>query len=332
MTLTSRDNNIISELLERFTEDKEFFNKFTEDFSKFSEQNFVSKEVETEVSGVDKIYKELVEKILSEGQVQTGKIRAQYADGEPAYTTYLPNALTLTFKPEYGLPILKSKPVAVKSFLAELDWIWRRMSNDVQELRDMGSTIWDEWENENGTIGKAYGYQLAQTSRGGLNQVENLIKDLKENPKSRRIMTSIYIPEDLDDMALEPCVFLTNWQVDENNKLHLNVVQRSADCALGIPFNWAQYGVLHRRIAQVTGLELGNMNWTIFNAHIYNRHVPLLREQIKEITANDIVEVKLPESLDYFNTPLTEVEILNYNPIEKDVKPKDRKYRYEVAE
>lgn len=227
---------------------------------------------------VDDVYKMLVHKIYAEGQDQKGSVRAKYADGTPAYTRYLPNAITLQFKPEWGLPIITSKVVPVKSMLAELDWIWRLMSNDVRVLREKGSTIWDEWEQEDGTIGKAYGYQLAKPCRKviapssyglgkhdfqtcdlreqTLNQVEYVLHQLKFNPTSRRIMTTLYDVDDLDDMALEPCVFMTNWQVDENNELHLNVVQRSMDTVLGCPYNWSQYGVLHRRIAQCFRLRI----------------------------------------------------------------------------
>ena len=286
---------------------------------------------------IDEIYNKLIKTVISTGQKTTGKIRAHYVDGEPAHTVYVPNAQTVVFTPEMGLPIINSKPVATKSMIAELDWIWRKMSNNVQELRDMGSTIWDEWEREDGTIGPAYGAQLAKRVRRmphepyKLNQVEYILHELQHNPSSRRIMKTLYDVDDLDDMALEPCVFMTNWQVDEENRLHLNVVQRSADLALGVPFNWAQYGVLHRRIAQCLGYELGNMSWTIFNAHVYLRHVPLLEKQIEEPVTSEPVQLSLPEDISYFDVPLTEIKVVNYNPNEKELKPKERTYRYEVA-
>lgn len=282
---------------------------------------------------IDEIYKDLIQKVLREGQHSAGTIRAHYSDGKPAHTVYLPTSQTITFTPEMGLPIINSKPVVVKSMLAELDWIWRKMSNNVQELRDAGSTIWDEWEQSDGTIGPAYGAQLAKQVRTSqkFNQVEFVLHELVHNPTSRRIMTTLYDVDDLDQMALEPCVFMTNWQVDSQNKLHLNVVQRSADLALGVPFNWAQYGVLHRRIAQCTGHELGNMTWTIFNAHVYERHVPLLEQQIHEPVTHEPVQVCLPQDCSYFTTPFTEITLCNYNPNERELKPRNRTYRYEVA-
>lgn len=291
---------------------------------------------------IDDIYKQLVKTVLMRGYESTGDIRAHYADGQPAHTIYLPDAVSVMFTPEMGLPIITTKPVATKSMLAELDWIWRKMSNNVEELRQAGSTIWDEWEKSDGTIGPAYGAQLRKPVRVvpnrdvKLNQVEYVIHELMHNPRSRRIMTTLYDVDDLDEMALEPCVFLTNWQVDDENKLHLNVVQRSADLALGVPFNWAQYGVLHRRMAQVLGYELGNMSWTIFNTHVYLRHKDLLLQQIHDVAQDEPVGLILPPVsgapyVEFFGVPLTTAQVTNYHPNEGDKKPSERTYRYEVA-
>ena len=291
---------------------------------------------------IDEIYKELVTTVLTRGYESTGDIRAHYVDGKPAHTIYVPNAVSVMFTPDMGLPIITTKPVATKSMLAELDWIWRKMSNNVEELRKAGSTIWDEWEKPDGTIGPAYGAQLRKPVRTvagrdlKLNQVEYVLHELSENPRSRRIMTTLYDVDDLDEMALEPCVFLTNWQVDDGGRLHLNVVQRSADLALGVPFNWAQYGVLHRRIAQVLGYELGNMSWTIFNAHVYLRHKDLLVQQINDVAQDEPVGLILPPVsgtpyVEFFGVPLTTARVTNYHPKELDKKPNERTYRYEVA-
>lgn len=291
---------------------------------------------------IDDIYKQLIKTVLMRGYTSTGDIRAHYADGQPAHTVYLPDAVSVMFTPEMGLPIITTKPVATKSMLAELDWIWRKMSNNVEELRQAGSTIWDEWEKPDGTIGPAYGAQLRKPVRTvpdrdmKLNQVEYVIHELMNNPRSRRIMTTLYDVDDLDEMALEPCVFLTNWQVDDKNKLHLNVVQRSADLALGVPFNWAQYGVLHRRMAQVLGYELGNMSWTIFNTHVYLRHKDLLLQQIHDVSQDEPVGLILPPVsgtpyVEFFGVPLTTAQVTNYHPNEGDKKPSERTYRYEVA-
>lgn len=297
------------------------------------------------MSYADKVYKELVERIIHEGELESGDVRPKYIDGTPAYTKRVYNA-NFTFKPEDGIPLLQSKRVAIKSFKAEIDWIWRLMSNDVNLLNELGSKVWDSWKLADGTIGPAYGAALKNKTRKmmvradwknpnasgifgeqDLNQVEYILHEIIHNPKSRRILTTLYNIEDLSDMALEPCVFLTNWQVGEDGRLHLFVTQRSADVALGLPSNWYEYSLLHHRIAQVTGREVGNMHWNIFNAHIYDRHLDLLEEQVNQ----DLSEVEesrarfiLPEDKDYFNVSLKEVEVADY-------KYSKEKFKYEIA-
>lgn len=274
----------------------------------------------------DEMYKDVVLDIINNGQMQQGNVRAKYADGTPAYTKYVDN-VNFTIKPEDGIPILQSKRVAWKTFFKEIDWIWKQMSNDVDTLKYMGVNVWNEWAREDGSIGKAYGYQLGKRSIRSIaaidgstvykemNQVEYILHEIVRNPRSRRIMTNLYDVDELHDMALEPCVFLTSWQVDDNNKLHLTVVQRSADIALGFPSNTVAYSLLHRRVAQVTGREVGNLNWQIFNAHIYDRHIDTLVEQVSADTSH-LEEYKpeliLPESRGFFVTPLYDSEITNY--------------------
>ena len=285
----------------------------------------------------DTIYKDIVLDIIHNGTMQTGNVRAKYADGTPAYTKYIDN-VNFTIKPEDGFPILQSKRVAWKTFFKEIDWIFRQMSNNVETLKYMGVNVWNEWQREDETIGKAYGYQLGKRSirpiaaidgttvHKEMNQVEYILHEIQRNPRSRRIMTNLYDVDELHDMALEPCVFLTHWQVDDNNKLNLTVVQRSADMALGNPSNLVAYGLLHRRIAQVTGKELGNLNWQIFNAHIYDRHLETLEEQVTaDISHLETTQPKLilPDSLQYFSTPLYESTITSYQH--------NGNYKYEIA-
>lgn len=275
--------------------------------------------------------------------MQKGHIRPKYADGTPAYTKYIHN-VNFEIKPEDGLPILQSKRVAWKTAIKEIDWIWRQMSNNVDDLEAMGVKVWSEWKQPDGTILKAYGYQMAKECRKiedrgillmsnppqkaykKVNQVEYVLDQIKNNPRSRRIMTSLYDVDDADDMALEPCVWTTNWNVDEDNRLHLFVKQRSCDVANGFPFNVTQYHALHRRIAQVTGKKLGSMYWTIDNAHIYDRHLELIEKQVTaDISELEKEEPKLilPESLDFFQAPLYEAKIINYKH--------NGSYKYEIA-
>lgn len=269
--------------------------------------------------------------------MQKGNVRAVYADGTPAYTKYI-YGVHFEIKPEDGLPILQSKQVGWKTAIKEIDWVWRQMSNNVETLKYMGVNIWNEWQRSDETIGKSYGYQLGKKSirpiaaidgstvYKEMNQVEYVLHEIVRNPRSRRIMTSLYDVGELHDMALEPCVWNTNWSVDDNNKLHLFVKQRSGDILLGVPFNVTQYAVLHRRIAQVTGKELGSMHWTIDNAHIYDRHLELAEKQVTADISH-LEEFKpeliLPDSLQFFNIPLYDAKIINYKH--------NGSYKYEVA-
>ena len=280
----------------------------------------------------DHIYKDIVLDIINNGKMQKGNVRAKYADGTPAYTKYI-HGVNFVIEPD-ELPILQSKRVAWKTALVEMEWIWQEMSNDLDWLQERDCHIWDEWEIKegfwNGTIGKAYGYQLRDKLRKinekWFNQVEYVIHQIKNNPRSRRILTTLYNVEDLKDMALEPCVYETQWEVDDDDYLILHVRQRSADMALGSVINVLQYSVLHRLMAKSTGKKLGNMYWSIGNAHIYDRHLELLE---KQVTA-DISELEkekpvlnLPEGSDFFATPLSEVDIKNYHH--------NGNFKYEVA-
>lgn len=188
----------------------------------------------------DEIYKDIVLDIIYNGKDQKGNVRAKYADGTPAYARYI-HGVNFVITPD-DLPILKSKRVAWKTALVEMQWIWQEMSNNVAWLKEHNCKIWNEWEVKDSgsewdsTIGAAYGYQLANKKReiNGimLNQVEYVIDQIKHNPRSRRILTTLYNVEDLKDMALEPCVYETQWEVDDDDYLILHVRQRSADVAL----------------------------------------------------------------------------------------------------
>lgn len=204
-----------------------------------------------------------------------------------------------------------------KSSLIELLWIWQKKSNVVQDLRDMGSKIWDEWEREDGTIGKAYGYQLSKKNQIHpetnlyIDQVDYLLYQLKNNPFSRRHYVTLWNPDDISDMALTPCVHSTMWQV-RHGKLCLEVFCRSNDMALGNPFNITQYNILQRMIAQVTGLELGEYIYNISNAHIYDRHIDDITEQV-EREVYDLPEIWInPEIKDFYDFTIDDIKLINY--------------------
>ena len=204
-------------------------------------------------------------------------------------------------------PILQTKFVAFKTAIKELLWIWQLQSNDVRQLQAMNVKVWDEWMREDGTIGKAYGYQLArlyqyndvdpekakkmhslgqiknfklENNKVYLSQVDKLLYDLKYNKNSRRMIVSLWNVKDLHDMALQPCAYETLWSVNKD-KLDCMLIQRSADTGLGLPFNISQYSALIHMIAQVSDLQPGIFTHVIGNAHIYINHIDAITEQMK---------------------------------------------------
>ena len=229
--------------------------------------------------GYDEQYFNLCRRIINEGVLDSNP-RPKYEDGTPAHVKSV-FYHAFKFTPN-DIPLLFSKQVYVRQAIEELLWIWQKRSNVVKDLQDKKVYIWDEWQDEKGTIGKAYGYQLAQeVGRTGRNQVDNLIYNLKNNPESRRHIISLWNVDDIDDMELTPCVWQSQWIV-QNGKLHVEVMARSTDVALGLPFNCAQYWVLHKLIANEVGLEVGDMIFVMTTPHIYDRHIETIAKQMHE--------------------------------------------------
>ena len=224
----------------------------------------------------DYYYLSIANKILSEGEMRDNRtgIRA----------ISLPHVCITIDLEEDGFPILASKFVGFKTAVKELLWIWQMQSNDVRKLQDMNVHIWDEWMQEDGTIGKAYGYQLAKYK-----QVDNLIKTIKEDPTSRRMITTLWNIEDLPEMALQPCAFQTLWNINKG-KLNCMLTIRSNDWFLGNPFNIAQYAALVHMIAQVTNYKPGRLTVCINDAHIYENHIPQIQEQLGLVDMNEMFD------------------------------------------
>lgn len=266
------------------------------------------------MSYADIIYNDLIKEILDTGiSDENEKVRTIWNDGTPAHTIGIISKQIKFNNTE--VPIITSKHVAWKSAIKEMLWIWQMKSNKVQDLRNMGVKIWNEWELKDGTIGKAYGYQLGQKCRiinnDVLDQVDYLIWSLKNNPSSRRHITTLWDKDDLDKMALQPCVWNTQWIVKQN-KLHLIVGIRSNDLALGHPFNVFQYYVLQRMIAQVTNYELGTLTFNINDLHIYDRHIPHLVKQIS-LEKYSAPELKInPEIKNFYDFKIDDFELINY--------------------
>lgn len=297
------------------------------------------------MSVADILYGNIVRDIYENGWSNEGKsVRTVWEDGTPAYTKSILNVqMKFDNSTDKMEAILTQKRVPQKDPINELLWIWQKMSNRVKYLQDMGCNVWDEWELEDGTIGKAYGWQLANkyrkleyentlsemiergelsgnwkhTHEDGklyvmLNQVDWLIYKLKTDPYSRRLKTTLWCVEDLDDMALEPCVYETHWQV-WNDTLNLTVNIRSNDIALGNPYNTFQYSVLHRLIAQVTGHKAGSICFNIDNAHIYDRHLKTVLEQVNEEPMYDAPTIWInPEVKSFYDFTIDDIKLIDY--------------------
>ena len=218
------------------------------------------------MSVADTQYLQIIENILDHGY---------YANNRTGIATYKLPHQVMQFNLAEEFPILTTKFVAFKTAIKELLWIWQLQSNDVRQLQAMNVKVWDEWMREDGTIGKAYGYQIAKYK-----QLDNLLDMIQKDPQSRRMIVTLWNIEDLPDMALQPCAYETLWDVTDG-RLNCMLVQRSGDMGLGVPFNTAQYAALVHMIAQVSGLQAGQFTHVINNAHIYENHVEALRTQLE---------------------------------------------------
>ncbi|WP_028612012.1 thymidylate synthase [Paenibacillus harenae] len=233
------------------------------------------------MSAADEIYKNLVQDILKHGIWDKEQaVRTVWADGTPAYTKSVICKQVSYDNTE--VPILTTKRVPWKSAIHELLWFYVKRTSDCAYLDQNKVTIWKEWTNDSNNIGKAYGYQLGKPVmiNGKMtNQVHHLIDQLKNNPASRRHVISLWDIDELDQMELYPCVWNNQWIVKQG-RLYLIVNARSNDIGLGNPFNVFQYYVLQRMIAQITGYQLGTLTFNLNDAHIYERHMEPLQEQI----------------------------------------------------
>ena len=232
------------------------------------------------MSRADEIFIQNCRDILDNGIWDTDReVRPRWEDGAPAHTVKkfgIVNRYNLVEE----FPILTIRRTFWKSAVDELLWIWQQKSNNVHDLR---TRVWDAWADENGSIGKAYGYQLGvkhHYPEGDMDQVDKVLWDLKHNPASRRIMTNIYTFADLSEMALYPCAYSMTFNVT-GNRLNAILNQRSQDMLAANNWNVVQYSVLTMMIAQVSGFEPGEFVHVIADAHIYDRHVPAIEEIIR---------------------------------------------------
>ena len=250
------------------------------------------------MSKADKIFIENCKDILANGVWDKDyDVRPKWEDGTPAYTIKkfgIVNRYNL--KEEF--PILTLRRTYLKSAIDELLWIWQKKSNNIN---DLSSHIWDQWADEIGSIGKAYGYQLGLKHKyreGEFDQVDRVLYDLKNNPQSRRIMTNIYNHADLSEMGLYPCAYSMTFNVS-GNTLNGILNQRSQDMLAANNWNVVQYSALLIMMAQASGLEAGELIHVIADAHIYERHIPVIEEIIAN-TPYDAPKLIVDKSINDF--------------------------------
>lgn len=241
------------------------------------------------MSKADDIFIEMCRDILDNGTTTEGqKVRPHWEDGTPAYTIKRFGVCN-RYDLRKEFPALTLRRTALKSAMDEILWIYQKKSNNIHDLH---SHIWDEWADEEGSIGKAYGYQIGQVSEypeGRFDQMDRVLYDLKHNPYSRRIMTNMYNFQDLHEMHLYPCAYNAIYNVTQNKgsdrpTLNMVLVQRSQDVLAANNWNVCQYAILLMMVAQVCDMEAGELVHMIADAHIYDRHVPMIEELISRPT------------------------------------------------
>ena len=244
------------------------------------------------------------------------KVRPRWEDGTPAYTIKKFGVVN-RYDLRKEFPALTLRKTGIKSCTDEMLWIWQRKSNNIHDLKPK---IWDSWADEEGSIGKAYGYQMSvkhQYKEGMMDQVDRVIYDLKHNPYSRRILTNIYVHQDLHEMNLYPCAYSVTFNVTKEKgkeKLTLNAIlnQRSQDVLAANNWNVCQYAVLVHMLAQVCDMEVGELVHVIADAHIYDRHIPMVEELINREQYPAPTFWLNPDIKDFYQFTPDDVRLDNY--------------------
>lgn len=272
------------------------------------------------MSKADSIFKEMCKDIIENGYSSEGQIvRPKWKDGVYAHTVKkfcVVNRYDLSKE----FPILTLRKINFKATIDEMLWIWQKKSNNI---KDLNSHIWDSWADDKGFIGKAYGYQLSvkhKYSDGEFDQVDRVLFDLKNNPYSRRIITNLYNHYDLHEMNLYPCAYSVTFNVT-GKKLNAVLNQRSNDILVANNWNVVQYAVLLHMFAQVSGLEVGELVHVIADAHIYDRHIPIVKDLIKrqEFLAPKIIINKNVKDFYEFKVDDFKLEDYKYGKIVKGI-------------
>ena len=269
------------------------------------------------MSYADKVFVAMCQDILENGTSTEGElVRPHWEDGTSAYTIKKFGVVN-RYDLSKEFPAITLRKTYIKSATDELLWIWQKKSNNIHDLK---SHVWDEWADEDGSIGKAYGYQLGvkhQYKEGMMDQVDRVIYDLKHTPFSRRILTNIYVHQDLHEMNLYPCAYSMTFNVTQkkgDDRLTLNGIlnQRSQDVLAANNWNVCQYAVLMHMLAQVCDMRFGELVHVIADAHIYDRHVPIVKELI-ERPQYDAPKFWLnPDIKDFYQFTTDDIKITDY--------------------
>ncbi len=268
------------------------------------------------MSYADDVFVDMCRGILEDGTDTRGQeVRPRWDDGSKAYTIKKFGVVN-RYDLSKEFPILTVRPVPLKNAVDEMLWIWQKKSHNVNDLR---SHIWDSWADGDGSIGKAYGYQMgkkAHYAEGDFDQTDRVIYDLKHNPFSRRILTNMYVHGDLSQMNLYPCAYSCTFNVtqDQDGARKLNVIlnQRSQDVLTANGWNVAQYAVLVHMLAQTCGLEAGEMVHVIADAHIYDRHVDMVKDLISRERHPAPTFRLNPDVTDFYAFTPEDVSLENY--------------------
>lgn len=269
------------------------------------------------MSYADQVFIAMCKDILRNGTSTEGeKVRPHWEDGTPAYTIKRFGVVN-RYDLSKEFPALTIRKTPIKSCTDELLWIWQKKSNNVN---DFDGHIWDAWADEDGSIGKAYGYQMGVKHayrEGMFDQVDRVIYDLKHNPYSRRILTNLYVHQDLHEMNLYPCAYSMTFNVTkpkDGGKLVLNSIlnQRSNDVLAANSWNVCQYAVLTHMLAQVCDMQVGEFVHVIADAHIYDRHVPMIEELISRPTFPAPKFRLNPEIRDFYRFTKDDVRLDDY--------------------
>ena len=273
------------------------------------------------MSYADKIFVETCKYILANGCSDKDlHVRPRWEDGTPAHTIKKFGVVN-RYDLKKQFPILTIRRTYWKSALDEVLWIWQKKSNNVH---DLSSHIWDAWADETGSIGKAYGYQMGVKHHykdGDYDQVDRVLKDLKEDPASRRILTNIYNHHDLSEMGLAPCAYSMTFNV-LGNTLNAILNQRSQDMLAASNWNVVQYAMLLMMFAQASGFEAGELVHVIADCHIYDRHIPIIEELIsRDYDVDDAPVMTLDKDVtDFYAFTRDNFHLEGYHPLEFDEK------------